>query len=53
MTKYAVEYQVIKHFEARDRSEAKRKTIQDCPSEEHQIILWELNEDGTLKGRVM
>jgi hypothetical protein len=53
MTKYAVEYQVIKHFEATDRSEARRKALQDCPSEKHQIILWELNEDGTIKGRVM
>ena len=53
MAKYAVEYQVIKHFEAIDRSEAKRKAIQNCPSEEHQIILWELDEDRYLKGRVM
>lgn len=53
MARYAVEYQVIKHFEATDRSEARRKAIQDCPSEEHQIILWELDEDGCLSGRVM
>ena len=53
MAKYAVEYQVIKHFEAKDRSEAKRKVIQECPSENHQIILWELDESGYIKGRVM
>lgn len=53
MAKYVVEYQVIKHFEATDRSEARRKAIQDCPSDKHQIILWELDEDGALKGRLM
>ncbi len=51
--KYAIEYQIIKHFEAKDRSEAKRIALQGCPSEEHQIILWELDEQGNLKGRVM
>ena len=53
MAKYAVEYRVIKHFEAKDRSEAKRKAIQDCPSDKHQIILWELDENSYLERRVM
>lgn len=48
---YEIAY--IIRIEAKDRSEAKRKAIQDCPSEDYEVAVWEIDDEDGWKGRVM
>lgn len=51
--RYLVTYIIVKEIEAIDRSQARRFALQDCPDEDVQIAIWEIDENGNKKGRVM
>ena len=48
---YRIEYSI--EIEAKDRSEARRIALQGCPSEDYEVTVWELDEAGYKKGRIM
>lgn len=50
--RYLVKYIIVKEIEATDRSQARRFALQDCP-EDAQVVVWEIDENGNTKGRVM
>ena len=51
--KYLVKYIIMKEIEATDRSQARRFALQDCPDEDAQVAVWEIDENGNTEGRVM
>lgn len=48
---YKITYTI--QIEAKDRSEAKRIALQDCPNENYDVSVWEFDEKNGCKGRVM
>lgn len=51
MAKYKICYAV--EIEAKDRSEARRIAIQKCPTGDIEVTVWELDEAGYEKGRIL
>ena len=53
MAKYVVLYTLAEEIEAKDNSEAKRIALQCCPDANCKIVVWEFDETGYRKGRIM
>ena len=51
--KYLVKYIIMKEIDATDRRQARRFALQDCPDENAQVAVWEIDENGNTEGRVM
>ena len=48
---YRIEYSI--EMEAKDRSEARRIALQCCPNEDYEVAVWDLDEAGYKKGKII